>query len=106
MTHQAERRRIRTTKSKIYSHNDKWNQQIAQRKGEEATLSALLEDIRTKVQGGENAESLHGLEKKLAAAQNWVVTPPSVKDAQFKVHAAPTSPIGWDGPMPTLPMLQ
>ena len=43
-------------------------------------------------------DSLHSLEKRLASAQNWVVTPPSVKDAQFKVAAAPTSPIGWDGP--------
>ena len=43
-------------------------------------------------------DEMHGLEKKLAAAQNWVVTPPSVHDQQFKVAAAPTSPIGWDGP--------
>ena len=54
--------------------------------GEEETLAALLADIRTSVEGGGSPSELHSLEKKLAAAQNWVVTPPSVKDQQFKVH--------------------
>jgi len=97
-THLYERRRIANTKSKIHSHNDTWNAKIDQRKSEERQLETLLGEIRAGVSGGAPGDELHRLEKKLAASQNWVITPPSVKDGQFTVSAAPTSPLGWDGP--------
>lgn len=104
MTHAQERRRIKNVPSKIHSWNDNWNSNISRRKSEEQTLSALLSDMRAGVQGGESRDALHGLEKKLAGAQNWVVTPPSSKDPIFAKEAAPTSPLGWDGPESANPM--
>ena len=71
---------------------------MAQRKSEEQALATLLEDIRSGVQNGGAGEALHGMEKRLATAQNWVVTPPTVKDAQFKIAPRPRRPSGGTGP--------
>ena len=94
----VERQRIKSTRSKIYSWNDKYCEKIDQRKEEERVLKSLLYEIRKRM-GGEaedpEGEELHSLEKRLAAAQNWVVPPPSVQDPMFKLTAKPTSPIGW-----------
>ena len=103
----VERQRIKSTRSKIYSWNDKYCEKIDQRKEEEGVLKSLLYEIRKRMGGEEEepeGEELHSLEKRLAAAQNWVVPPPSVKDPMFKLTAKPTSPIGWDGPETASPM--
>ena len=50
---QEERARIRNTKSKIHSHNDKWNAQIDERRAQERELAALLGEIRGRVATGE-----------------------------------------------------
>lgn len=91
---QEERARIRSTKSKIHSWNDNWNAQIDQRQSQERELSALLGEIRGRVATGEqhtDREGTHGLEKRLAAAQNWMVSPPTANTIA-KGPGAPGSP--------------
>ena len=91
----------------IYSWNDKYCEKIDQRKEEEGRAEvASIQDPQAHGREEEEpeGEELHSLEKRLAAAQNWVVPPPSVKDPMFKLTAKPTSPIGWDGPETASPM--
>lgn len=91
---QEERARIRNTKSKIHSHNDKWNAQIDERRAQERELAALLGEIRGRVATGEAAsdrDGTHGLEKRLAAAQNWLVAPPTANTIA-KGPGSPSSP--------------
>ena len=88
-----ERSRIRNTKSKIHSWNDGWNAQIDQRHDEEAKLADLLADLREAVadDSAPVRADARSIEKRIAAAQNWVVSPPTAKSV-LKGPTSPTSP--------------
>jgi len=91
-----ERMRIKNTPSKIHSWNDSWNANLAVRHENEHTIAALLEEIRARVGNGEGTtdrQGLHGLEKQLASAQNWIVSPPTANATRWKQASMPPSPL-------------
>lgn len=88
------KQRLKNVKSKIHSYNDKWIKKIDDRHENEAQISALLLEIRERVQNGtamDDREGTHALEKQLAKKQNWVIAPPTSESPMFKYDAPPTS---------------
>ena len=87
------RNRLKATKSKVGARNTTFSKQMSDRKQKEAEVAALLEAIRERVQNGEaRDESMHGLEKRLAKAQNWVCAPPTAESKMCVPHPLPQPP--------------
>ena len=85
------RNRLKGVKSKVGARNTTFSKQMSDRKQKETEVATLLEEIRERVQNGEPRDSIHGLEKRLAKAQNWVCAPPTAESKMFSYNAPPTS---------------